>query len=132
LVAHRQRQQIGVGDLAVAVQAREVDGGLVQHRHVVGREGVIDPFGQRAQALGHLARCCAVRGRVGRCTEDAHGAAFDDGAGGDAARRGIEPLVGAAREHVCVVEQRDQHVHVEQRARLRHGLSHPAAATPPP
>ena len=116
-VAHRQRQQIYIGDLPVSQHPLPIESADLQQAHVVGPELVFGAGRRLGQALRHLSsgQCTGI----GRLRQDADAAVLSDRARRPARTnftlqpRGCQPVVD-----VPCVEQSDQHVDIEQRAHL--------------
>jgi len=113
LVVHRQGQQVGVGQLAVAQQVCGVEGALLHQADRVGPKMVVSACTQHLHLCQHLRNGSGAR--VGGCTHDADGAVLREWAAGPA-DGGVryEPLRGDEMVLVAPVAQSDEYVDVQQ------------------
>ena len=115
VVPDREREKVAVCDLLWPEQRARVKDRCVRETDVVGTEAVIAAIhrlGEAQQNLGHWQRIWIAGAR-----HDPRGAVFGDWAGCPSRIEIVpEPVRRRAVADVLFVQQRDQYVHVEERA----------------
>ena len=112
---NRERQEVDVGQLPGTMDARGIDGLRIEKAHFIGPELVVRVRCRLAQALGdHIHRKgIGITGLRYHANE----AVLCEGTARPAiARIRLEPASGRFMERVVRIEQRDEDVHVQQRA----------------
>lgn len=119
LVAHRQAQQIAVGNLSMAQQVWPMHLVGIQHAVVVGQKSVCVVRGGLGQTAGDCGQWQGLG--VGGLGHDAQAAVLRQRAGGPAVGYLLlQPLGGSGVVHVRRIQQCDQDIDVQQGT---HGLN---------
>jgi len=111
--ANSQRQEVEIGELARAVNARDIERLRVKQADCIRPEFMHGIGGGRSKALDYALRRLSVC--IARMRHDAHAAVLGDRTGGPTlAGIGGKPHDGARMQRVIGIQQRYEYADVEQ------------------
>ena len=114
--SHRERKQIGIGDLARTEYGIPVHCARFEQGQIIGPERMLRMGGGPGELRSDLPG--GKRLWIGGVRHHANAARLGEWAGGPAVRAvRLQPGGGGCVMDMAGIEERDQHVHVKQRAR---------------